>query len=49
MPARRRFSGLAWLSRPALIGIMLAGLVLLAGVLSAVFSILAVSPSNPIP
>ena len=39
----------AWLSRPVLIWMVLIGLVLLAGVLSAVFSILAVSPSNPIP
>ena len=38
-----------WLSHPAMIWTVLIGLVLLAGVLSAVLSILAVSPSNPIP
>lgn len=48
-PDHKEALRLAWLSRHVPIGTLLLGLLVIAGILSAILSILAVSPSSSIP
>lgn len=49
LPDHNEAVRLAWLSRHLPVGTLMIGILLLAGILSAIFSMLAVSPSSGIP
>ena len=48
-PEHREAVRLSWKSRHIPVGTILMGLLVLAGVLSAVFMVLAEGPANPMP